>query len=398
MATSEAVKLSRRQLYDEVWATPMMQLCKKYGLSDVGMAKLCKKHDIPRPPRGYWAQKQVGRAPAQTPLPSTEHDCQIVLHESRVPTTALQADADSKVAMEQQPEQRIEVPDTLRGAHELVHKAFEELQVTPTGSDGFIVAGDATLAVHVSKSSLRRALRIIDALLKALEQRGYQVSAGPAVSIFDIWIKFDISEQPEVKEEPADDEDLDGRYTFRHNRFNRKVIPSGRLTLRIEDPERYRSAGRRKTWRDGSKQKLENVLNKFVAGLIAIAANAKHADEERQRQAEARRAEQLRREEEARLLAEKRALIKAERDRVEALLQQAKNWRQSEDLRAFVERVRQTHLAARGEILEESDIGRWVTWALQQVDRLDPLRESPPSILDEKIPDEAEIQRTYRGW
>jgi hypothetical protein len=43
-----------------VWKTPITRLAKEYGLSDVGLAKICKKHDIPRPPRGYWAKKEGG--------------------------------------------------------------------------------------------------------------------------------------------------------------------------------------------------------------------------------------------------------------------------------------------------------------------------------------------------
>ncbi len=43
------IKISRSQLYDQVWSVPMWTLAKKYGLSDVGLSKICKKHDIPRP-------------------------------------------------------------------------------------------------------------------------------------------------------------------------------------------------------------------------------------------------------------------------------------------------------------------------------------------------------------
>ena len=53
--------ITRKQLYEKVWSTPMTAISKEYGLSDVGMAKLCKRHDIPRPPRGYWAQVQHGQ-------------------------------------------------------------------------------------------------------------------------------------------------------------------------------------------------------------------------------------------------------------------------------------------------------------------------------------------------
>jgi len=65
----KTVKVSREELYDQVWKTPMRTLANRYGLSDVGLAKTCKSHDIPRPPVGYWAKKEVGKAPPKPPLP-----------------------------------------------------------------------------------------------------------------------------------------------------------------------------------------------------------------------------------------------------------------------------------------------------------------------------------------
>ncbi len=58
----------------------MLQLAAKYGLSDVGLAKICKKHDIPKPTRGYWSQVKAGRKPTQTPLPSQQSETKITLH------------------------------------------------------------------------------------------------------------------------------------------------------------------------------------------------------------------------------------------------------------------------------------------------------------------------------
>jgi hypothetical protein len=49
---NKTVTLSRKELYDQVWAEQMTKLAVRYGLSDVGLAKICKKYKIPRPPRG----------------------------------------------------------------------------------------------------------------------------------------------------------------------------------------------------------------------------------------------------------------------------------------------------------------------------------------------------------
>jgi len=41
------IKLSRQQLYEEVWSEPMYKLAVRYGLSDVGLAKICNRHHVP---------------------------------------------------------------------------------------------------------------------------------------------------------------------------------------------------------------------------------------------------------------------------------------------------------------------------------------------------------------
>jgi hypothetical protein len=46
----------------------MRTLAPKYGLSDVGLAKICKKHRIPRPGLGYCAKKDAGKPVKQPPL------------------------------------------------------------------------------------------------------------------------------------------------------------------------------------------------------------------------------------------------------------------------------------------------------------------------------------------
>ena len=65
----ENITLPRRELFDKVWTTPMQKLAKEFGLSDVGLAKLCRRHEIPLPGRGYWARVQFGQKPARAILP-----------------------------------------------------------------------------------------------------------------------------------------------------------------------------------------------------------------------------------------------------------------------------------------------------------------------------------------
>lgn len=60
MKQKERVVLQREVLHKEVWQMPIMHLARKYDMSDVGLAKVCKKMAIPLPPRGYWQKQSHG--------------------------------------------------------------------------------------------------------------------------------------------------------------------------------------------------------------------------------------------------------------------------------------------------------------------------------------------------
>jgi hypothetical protein len=59
--TWQKTTFERQKLFDEFWATPVTKLAKKYGLSDVGLRKICVSLDVPLPPRGYWAKLAAGK-------------------------------------------------------------------------------------------------------------------------------------------------------------------------------------------------------------------------------------------------------------------------------------------------------------------------------------------------
>jgi hypothetical protein len=61
----------RDALYDLVWTAPVMEVAKRLGVSDVALAKLSRRANIPIPGRGYWARVESGQQLDRTPLPST---------------------------------------------------------------------------------------------------------------------------------------------------------------------------------------------------------------------------------------------------------------------------------------------------------------------------------------
>jgi hypothetical protein len=67
-----ARQFTREEFYELVWSKPMTHLAKEFMLSDVALHKICRKHDIPNPPLGWWAKKAAGQKVKHTPLPQAK--------------------------------------------------------------------------------------------------------------------------------------------------------------------------------------------------------------------------------------------------------------------------------------------------------------------------------------
>jgi hypothetical protein len=242
---------------------------------------------------------------------------------------------------------------------------------------------DAPLSLRVSKGTLRRALLIVDALLKAFEERGYRVFAGPKVEVEGVRLSFTIEERLESKQEQPADVDLSGSYRFGHSRFDKRWVPSGQLTLQLNEGSEYWARGCRRTWSDAKKSTLEQRLGGLLPAMLELVALKREHEAEVKRRADEERARQLRLEQEAKVRAEKRKAYRAEYSRLRQLTRQVKNWKLSHDLRAYIEAATNAHVQTRGEIEPDSELAKWLEWASWQADRLDPFCESRPSILDE---------------
>lgn len=61
-------KYNRDVLYEEVWTQPIRKLARKYDVSDVALAKACRKLRVPLPGLGYWAKKEAGKKVRMRPM------------------------------------------------------------------------------------------------------------------------------------------------------------------------------------------------------------------------------------------------------------------------------------------------------------------------------------------
>jgi hypothetical protein len=384
---------NRDELYAEVWSTPMQVLAKKYGISDVGLAKVCRKLAIPVPGRGHWAKKEAGHHVQQIPLPPLKERIVLWRPDPRPEAPTLRDLATKEEAAQvEQLEQATGESFLKRGSlsHPLIAQTRSVLRNAHADDRKILWTRESCLDVRVSKDSLDRALRIMAALLTAIEEAGFTVSVGAGhreqtiAKIHGQEIKFGLLEKVDRVEiaAPAKAGLLERVLTFGGKPVT--FEPSGRFSIEVWNVW----GSNRKKWSDGKAQRLEEQTGQVTAGFIRLAlANRaeaeKRAADERERQ---RRAEER---------AQLEASIKAEQSKVNALRNAAARWSRAQQIRAFISAAREA-AAQNGQSVEPGlPFGDWTVWAEQQADRMDPLKESPCSVIDRKQVTEASYQSYY---
>lgn len=66
--------MKRSEIYQAVWSEPVFHVAKRLGMSDRGLSDICKRFDVPTPPRGFWRKVQAGQKPPVAPLPLSGND------------------------------------------------------------------------------------------------------------------------------------------------------------------------------------------------------------------------------------------------------------------------------------------------------------------------------------
>ena len=357
------IKVTRQQLYEEVWSQPVYKVAMKYGLSDVGLAKVCNRNGIPKPPVGYWAKLEHGKKVGKPKLTKLEDEqpIEIQSHAARIGNEdpGLPNLVDEKICFEQQEINRIVVQEELTDPHPLVKNARSELRAATKDRDG-LYKTPSQPHIAVSKPLIPRALLIMDALVKALESRGYQADG---LKIFDepVDVRLQESLQSQLtKAAKARREKSD--YFSGYSSYDYERIPSGKLQLSIGGRDTYFGDGLRTNWADGKSQRVESVLNDFICGLIRRAAVDHETRLERERWHREREEENRKREDEARRKAEEKA-------RIDGLYRDANHWAQANFLRNYVAAVVDKNDPAK----TKPNLAEWEKWARAEADRIDPL-------------------------
>jgi hypothetical protein len=386
-------KFTRAELYEKAWTEPMATLGPKLGLSDTGLRKICEKHHIPTPPRGYWAKVAVGQRIKRPPLPKLpaamrgSEETLIVFHQPPRPAprelVAQQAEDYSPAGVrrrfEAAPENRIVVPAILEQPHALVASSVLLLRKAKVDEDLRLrTRGLTCVALKVSLSAVDRSLRIYDALFKALEARGHRVAlvtkdneTSTVVHVDGEQVGIEIQEHLTRTEVPP----LRPQTGWYSKRYVWEA--TGRLTFVLT--ESFLIV--RGKWSDGARQNLDEMLNDIVVGL------GEAADAMKVRRESFERAERDRQAAEAkRLEAEGRA--RPERGKARALQLAVRSLQQSLAVRDYVSAMRAAADAAN--LPTEHEMRAWLEWAEGYADLLDPTK-------DLRVPDDPDPNAEYRN-
>ena len=376
--------VTRERLYEQVWVTPMSRLARDYGVSDSALAKTCRKLGVPLPPRGHWAKLQHGKkVPPRPPLPKEGKDGRETATVTR--TAPIQEPGppdpvvDKVVQLLTKDENRVKVADQLRNPHPAVKAPQAPRQGATTRGTTDPAAG-RTLPVNVSDSSRGRALRILDALCKALEALGHPVTAAGA-SIQGETVPIAITEKQDRTPHVATAAELARRKDYSWTRLPAwDHSPSGKLSIHSECYVSNRS-DLRKRWSDGRGVQLEDMLDDVLLGLVAIGAGLR-------RQSDERRTEHERFVEQQRQRAEAERLTRVEAARVKGVLDSARSLADAEVVRRLIEAVESRATQDEGEPVPGLD--DWLARAKAVAAGLDPTSDGVKEMLARH---EAEAQR-----
>jgi len=366
---NETREVTREELYKLVWSKSLVILAQEFGISDVGLAKICKRLNVPRPYRGYWALVAAGRKMSIPSLPLAKKDMPVKAFISPYvkpqPTIEDRARA-GLIETESLPANRIIVAETLHGGHPLVRETRKLLKRGFVDVYGRLFASwrekpkQGCLDLRVTKKSLYRALRIMDALVKAIEVRSGEIETKDRQTLcvmnqaevrFNLWEKVARSERELTKDERGESYVRD-RWIY---------TPTGEFTFKIEEW----NVGK-KSWKDKKQKPLEDQLNDIMVELITASEIIHARDLEREREEQRRLEAECQRQE----MERQRRL---EEERLQELETMTALWVKSRDLRAFIEECEST-LSASAEASSDGSQARWLRWALAYTDYLDPFK------------------------
>ena len=425
--TYMVTKLTRKQIYDEVWSMSISGMVKKYDISYSLLYKQIKDANIPIPPAGYWTKKEYGK---ETVVAELKGDPDEVIELYKHMPFISKNKGDTKIQAEEKtmintPQSIIEnevkendpsssnysgeydaiLPFLSADEKEQLFVAVSNVKITGEKERllSKIIAHRKRieswekefkkqtpyqqrqskntapyLKYDVADNSLPRVFRIIDSLIKAMKPLGVDLDDNLCFLYKTDYIKLIFSEATTetphelTKEERMSllkYEDERKRYSWASKPQIRKYdhIHNGRISIGI---------GLKRRFRDGKSITLEEQLGDMMIAIFIAINDAKIAREEREEAERKRREEQRKRE---RL----RERYNEEVELTLALENQAEDFDMACKIRALIN-------AVESKADNDSKISEWIMWARAKADWYDPTVAAKDEFFGERKHEESQ--------
>lgn len=281
-------------------------MAEELGISDVGLAKICDRHRVPTPQRGYWAKVAAGQKVRKTYFAELDDP---VLDNIEISATVSSLPEPVKVVAARQRAERIErrvnepklaqppadePPKAVADLHPSVRRTAQTLRSRSAQKDGLASAnGEGQCGISVGVASLQRCIDILDLLAQALEQRGLALEPlgkKMRVVVEKEDVEFELKEITRWVDYVPTAHELayDARRNREIDRYYRAGIPrpehlygpsfpkivevrTGQLVIAMDGYD----SGLRHKWADGKKQTLETLVPSIVDGIELLIASRK---------------------------------------------------------------------------------------------------------------------------
>ena len=402
-------KLTRKQIYDEVWSISISGMVKKYDISYSLLYKQIKDANIPIPPKGYWTKKEFGKETVVAEL--KENPDEVVELYKCMPFISKSKD-DTKIHGEEKavintPQAIIEnevkeidaansnysgeydaiLPFLSADEKEHLFVAVTNVKITDEKErlHSKIIAHRKQiegwekefkkqtpyqqkqskntapyLKYDVADNSLPRVFRIIDSLIKAMKPLGVDLDDNLCFHYKTDYIQLSYSEATtEMPHELTKEERMSLlKYEDERKRYSWASKPQIRKYDHIHNGRISVGVGLKRRFRDGKLITLEEQLGDMMIAIFIAINDAKIVREECEEAERKRREEQRKRE---RL----RERYNEEVELTLALENQAEDFAMACKIRALINEVQ-------SKSDNDSETAEWIMWARAKADWYDP--------------------------
>jgi len=285
---------TREEFYELVWSKPLTHLAKEFSISDVALHKICRKHDIPNPPLGWWAKKAAGKKVKQAPLPKAKAGSA-----DRITIANADLSGEAAALADVREQARILASEGDDSPATPPHPVIERTLVglrKATPSDIDIVAADkpGLIKCEVASSSIDRLAVALPRIVRAASLQGFELVASEGFAKFKSeteTVSFSITETIRREKHVLTDAERAKEEAWERKRdrtaqrnswdnvfFDRPRFPewdyhpTGQLSFEFEQVYVFRGAAPRRSFRDAKVQRLENMASNIAVGLAVLAA------------------------------------------------------------------------------------------------------------------------------